>query len=216
MKTIKTVAKRIITKQLIVFLALAFSGQVLMAVNQIDIGIFTSGATKMEIKIRPDFTINSSHYISEIRYTVRYLNDPAINITALNPVAPYNIGYAGPAVVVGIFKYQTFIVQPAFVTFGTTINPGEEVLVSSFMYNGAPSAYFQIIDDTYTISNNINYFFEIICDDISGPCTVVGGTEDVTGIIYQDYASIPVSNWAIFLGIGLIFGFVIIRFRRVI
>ncbi len=214
MKTLKTkMLGKILKLVIVVFMILSFQQ---LRADQIDIGIFVSGPSSMEIRMKPDFTITPGQFIEEIRFTLRYQDDPAIDITVLNLIPPFNVDYDGPAVVDAGFKYQTFSVQPFLVTFGSTINAGEEVVISSFLYSGGPSALFVMSDDSFTLNNNLEYYFGIACGEVNGPCTFVGEPLDLTGIIYASYATIPVSNWAVLSGLVLIMTFLAIRFRKLI
>ena len=188
---------------LLVCLALVFSSHALMA-QQVDIGIFQSESNpnEIEIRIRPDFLINSGETITNIQYTVRWrTTDPGID--ALNNVAPYNIPF-GVQLTDDGFIYQNFVTA-ANITVPDDIDPMEEVVISTFTYTGG-AFYFEIINDQFTSDNNIDYYFEFD----SG--TVIGDT----GIIYRAIVSIPLAAWSMFLLFGMMLAFVVYRFRKLI
>ncbi len=160
--------------KILLLLAIAVMNNKAIA-SQVDIGIFEAAApNRIDVKIRPDFTINSNLTITNIIYTIRW-EDPTINISLIN-VAPYNmIPYQSP-VFDGGFYYQRFYSFPNN-PVGTTILPGEERLISSFTYTGGPNAYFEIIVNSWTQSNGGNYYLEL-------------QGSNRTGVIYQPIAPV--------------------------
>ncbi len=200
MKTTATSSLRLLAKPMLVLLALIFSGHMLMA-DQIDLGIFKPAVGQIELKIRPDFTILGTEIISEIRYTVRW-SDPTLVINSVTPIAPFNINVSGAPELIGGFYYQTFVGLPVF-PYGANINPGDEVVVSQFTYTAATDAWIELIDTPYLIANNREFYAE------------VNGI-DKTGVFYNQYPAVPLSNWAIYIGIGLIFALMIVRFRKLV
>ena len=150
-----------------------FTGQVSLA-EQIDIGIFESSApNKMEIRIKPDFTINATDNLSGIIYTVRW-NNPDIVITSVDYIFPFNVMQLDPLTLVDGFYYQIFGSTPG-VAIGSMIPAGTEKVISSFSYTGSGDVCFEIINDEWTWDNNGDVYFEF------------NGT-DHTGIIYEPTA----------------------------
>jgi len=142
--------------------------------NQIDIGIFESSAPNtIEIRIRPDFTINDNQTISGIIYTVRW-NDPTIVITTINNIEPYLVLPMGPPVLDNGYYYQIFGSTPMN-PVGTAIPAGTERVISSFSYTGSDGAFFEIINNAWTGANNGDVYIEL-------------GGFDRTGIIYEPVA----------------------------
>jgi hypothetical protein len=139
--------------------------------GNIDIGIFeaTSPANTIQVKLRPDFQIDPIETISGILYTVRW-EDPTISIT-MNYISPYFVAPQGSPVLYNGHYYQIFAAVP-FSPVGTTINPGDELLISSFSFTGGACSYFEIIENDWTIAHNGGVYLEFL------------GTE-VTGIIYK-------------------------------
>lgn len=207
MKTLTHKTSRIMFRSMFTILALLFSGQILMA-SQVDLGIFTVGTNLIQVKIRPDVTIPAGQIIGEIRYTIRYPDHPSVSITTLNSIAPFNVGYDVLNTASG-FKYRTFVAS-AF-TLASTINAGQEVLISSFVYTGGGSAHFTLVNPGTTFSPySTNYYFEVICAAPSPICAATGQV-DTTGIFYALVATIPISNWAIVIVFALIAGFILLR-----
>ena len=202
MKTMKRPLKQKFVHYLLVCLALVFSSHALMA-QQVDIGIFQSESNpnEIEIRIRPDFLINSGETITNIQYTVRWrTTDPGID--ALNNVAPYNIPF-GVQLTDDGFIYQNFVTA-ANITVPDDIDPMEEVVISTFTYTGG-AFYFEIINDQFTIDNNIDFYFEL------GFGAVIA-----TGDIYKAIVSIPLAAWSMFLLFIMMLAFVFYRFRKLI
>ncbi len=53
--------------------------------------------------------------------------------------------------------------------------------------------------------------------DVSEVNAGTAGTVTLTsGSVYFDAPSVPLSNWAVFIGLGLIIAFVVVRFRRLV
>ena len=153
-------------------LLFALVSQIIFAqYGNIDIGIFeaTSPANTIQVKLRPDFQIDPIETISGILYTVRW-EDPTISIT-MNYISPYFVAPQGSPVLYNGHYYQVFATVP-FAPVGSTINPGDEVLISSFSFTGGACSYFEIIENDWTIAHNGGVYLEFL------------GTE-VTGIIYK-------------------------------
>lgn len=183
-----------------------------------DIGIFATSGNEIEVYVRPDFDVHEDHVISEIRYTIRW-SDPTAVITSLDNIPPYNIGFEGALIDYGGYRYQTFIVIAGTEEFGTNILANEEVLISSFTHTAAPGTTFELATDAMTPLPNTDYYFEMGCGIIDGPCTQVGGDPlDVTGILYAAEAitplvAFPLSYWSIMITM-LCMGGVWIYFRN--
>lgn len=182
----------------------------LLKAQQIDIGIFATTTSEIEVYMRPDFFLDKDHFISEIRYTIRW-PDPTIGIVALTPIPPFNIVVAPFSdIISGGFRYQTFIFTPAFVQFGTDVNAGDEVLISSFTHNAGPGVTFELATAAVTPLPNTDYFFELACGTASPPCSGPGvpPTVDVTGILYAPTATtpaapVPLATWPLLVALFL-------------
>lgn len=157
-----------------------------LSAHQIDIGIFASEPDEIEVYIKPDFLVGQNHYIQEIRFTVRW-SDPDAEIVNVNLINPYNI-QALPVfdIIEDGYRYQMFRVEPVFVTFGSDLQPDEEVLLSSFTHTAGPDVTFELATADVTPEPNMFYFFQIVCNEISGPCEEISPDPvDVTGILYE-------------------------------
>ncbi len=197
-------------KVLIVLIAIACVWQTNQtSAQQFDIGIFATSSNEIEVYVKPNFDVHEDHFISEIRYTIRW-SDPDAEITSLINISPYNIGFEGPHVVDGGYRYQTFIgseIPPQ--QFGSNILDNEEVLVSSFTHSAGPGITFELV--TATPLPNTDYFFEMACGAVDGTCLSIGNVLDVTGILYEREATtpvtpIPLSGWSLIITIFLILG----------
>ncbi len=156
-------------KKIIFILIITGIGQISIGQN-IDIGIFESATPdKIEVKLRPDFQIDPIETISGILYTIGWDN-PAI-VIATDYIFPYFVAPQGPPVLDNGIYHQVFAAVP-FNPVGITINPGDEILISSFSYTGGDCSYFEIIEDAWTQANNGDYYSEWL-------------GLDVTGIIYE-------------------------------
>ncbi|GEM_PF-3973376 len=159
----------------IVFFMLGLT-PVLLA-DQIDIGIFESATPgKIEVRIRPDFTINADETVTGILYTLRW-SDPTIVITTLDPISPYFIAFDGTAVLDNGYYYQRFLAIP-MLPVGTAIPANSERVISSFSYTGNAGSYFELVDNYWTQANNGGPYIEFMGDDL-------------TGIIYHATAPAP-------------------------
>jgi len=148
--------------------------------DQIDIGIFESATPgKIEVRIRPDFTIEADETVTGILYTIRW-SDPTIVITTLDVIYPFFISYDGSPVLDNGFYYQKFVAVP-FIPVGTAIPAGSERVISSFSYTGSTGAYFELIDNYWTQQNNGGPYLEfmgvpstgiIYHASAPGPCTL--------------------------------------------
>ncbi|HOW25486.1 MAG TPA: hypothetical protein PK711_07425 [Bacteroidales bacterium] len=188
-------------KKIILVLVFFLCGFSLYA-DQIDIGMFLSATPdKMEIRIRPDFQINAGEYITNIQYTIRWV-DPGISINTVDLIPPYNIAKQGATLLVGGYYYQTFICTPMN-PVPATINPFQEVVVSTWDFTGGSQSYFQLVNDQYMLANNVQYYAE-------------WNGEDRTGIIYNSYVftSVPLSNWAVIISVVLMAGTFIFLWKR--
>lgn len=141
--------------------------------DQIDIGIFESeNPGKVEVKIKPDFTIHGSQTITAIRYTIRW-SDPDISISP-QYIAPYFVQPVDQPEFDNDYFYQVFLAVPQD-SVATAIEAGHERLVSSFTYSGSECACFELADDEWTANNSGDILLEL-------------QGEDKTGIIYEPVA----------------------------
>lgn len=150
---------------LVIFLAGTF-----LHAASIDIGIFEAEENnKVEIRLKPDFEINTNQTISSILYTLKW-DDPSVSFS-LNYIFPYLVIADGDAVYHNGYVYQVFVAIPMN-PVGETILPGDEMIVSAFTYTGGDCTFFEIAMDDWTAANNGDYY-----------CALQG--TDVTGIIYE-------------------------------
>ena len=188
-------------KKIVVALVLVLCGFSTYA-DQIDIGMFPSSTpNKMEIRLRPDFTIDAGDYLANIQYTIRWV-DPTIAITSVDMISPYNMAKQGGPVLVGGYYYQTFV-SVSMIPIPATINPFQEVVISTWDFTGGLASYFQLVNDEYMTANNIQYYAE-------------WNGVDRTGIIYNGFvfASVPLSSWAVVISVILMAGTVVFMLKR--
>lgn len=141
--------------------------------DQIDIGIFESGGqSKIEIRLRPDFTIQGNQTITAIRYTMKWV-DPDINIS-LDYIAPYFVAAIDQPVFYNDHYYQIYLAVPQD-SVATAIEAGQERIVSSFSWSGNDCVFFEIVEDEWTQNNNGNIMLEL-------------QGNNKTGIIYEAIA----------------------------
>lgn len=199
-KTLRRNLSQRFIRPLLFSLAMVLSGPFLHA-NEVDIGIFQSGSNEVEIRLRPDFEITAGTNITNIQYTVRWpVSQPGIS--QLNLINPYNISFGAQYIQNG-YVYQSFATS-AIIPIGTTINPSEEVVISSFEYPGG-ALYFELINDTFTDTQNISFYIELD-----------GFGFDVTGEIYRQMAYLPVASWSLLLLFTMMLAFAVFRFRKLI
>jgi hypothetical protein len=172
----KQLEKSICRKLSFILLLLALGSGQFVNAQQIDVGLFTSsfGAT-LDVNIRPDYQINTGETIDGILYTIRWPDDYP-DLTFTQTASQLGFGYSvaplGPPVLEGNFYYQVFGGTPySALTFD--LLAGQEYMLAAYLITGSYGcAYFELIDDDWTQSNN------------GGPYFSVGGS-DRTGIIYE-------------------------------
>ncbi len=160
-------------KRILLFALFLSISQILNAL-QIDIGIFQSAPNRMDIRIKPDFTIHANQTFTNIIYTVRWVH-PGTTITTIS-IEPYDVIKWGNPVYSNGFYYQRFFAFPSE-PVGTSISPGEERLIASFTFSNSPNPYFEVIKNNWTQVNYGNPYFEL-------------QGFNRTGIIYHNYAPI--------------------------
>jgi hypothetical protein len=143
-------------------LLIAFTGA---RANQIDIGIFESPTitNKIEVKIRPDFTISSQQTVTAILYTVRWDN-PLVNIS-VQYINPFFIAPQGQPVENNGYYYQVFAAAPMN---PLAMNANQEYIISSFTFTNGDCANFEIIQNDWTASHNGNVYLEFLGTEVSG------------------------------------------------
>jgi len=129
----------------------------LVQANQIDIGVFEaiSPNNVIEIKMQPDYNI-TNEVLTNVQYTVRWPQS-SVSLT-MDYIYPYFISPQGTPVLYNGYYYQIFASEPMA---NITIAMGEEVLISSFTYSNGTCSYFEIINDSWTLSHNGSVYFEI-------------------------------------------------------
>jgi hypothetical protein len=148
---------------MMLYLSFSFSS----TAQQLDVGIFESATpSKIEVKLRPDFTIASNQTITAILYTIRW-NDPSIAITQVDYLFPFFVTLDGAPVTYNGYTYQVFAATPMN-PIGMTISPGQEILISSFTYTGGDCSFFELADDEWTQANNGGPYFEFLGLDYTG------------------------------------------------
>jgi hypothetical protein len=170
-----TIFRTIVIRLFVVSMMLFFCLQNLNA-QQIDAGIFKSAIQEkvVDVKMKPDFTINANQTVSGITFTIRW-DDPSIEIVDIDYVFPYTVQPFYPVVLYEGYYYLSFGSVPG-APVGSAIQPGQEVRISSFTFDGPPCVAFELITDVaWTQNNNSNLYFEL-------------GGVDKTGIIYEDFA----------------------------
>jgi len=149
---------------LLYLFVLAFLELNITNATQIDIGIFESAEPdKIEIKIRPDFDIESNQTLTGILYTVRW-DGPFVNIST-QYVPPFYVQPQGGPEFFNGYYYQVFASTPLS---PLQMNAGEEYLLSSFTFINGNCSNFQIIEDEWTQINNGNVYLELLGIDVTG------------------------------------------------
>lgn len=198
METSKGMLPGMMLRPFILLLILIWSAPILIA-QQVDIGIFYSGSEQLEVRIKPDQLIEAGTFITELRYTVRYPDNPSVGIHSLQTVSPYNIGFGHLLTEAG-YRYQNFIRIEPFM-LNESIQAGEEVVVSVFSFSGRAND-FNLTADHVVLANNLEYYYEW------------EGAE-AYGIIYNDEpVAIPIGNPAIYIGFVFMLGFIVIRYLK--
>ena len=116
--------------------------------QEIDMGVFESNLpNRIDVKIKPDFTVSGDLSFTTFVYTIRWADDEHSLSTSISPVyiAPYNLQPFGAPQFHNGYFYQRFygINRPV----GATIMPGEERHIASFTYTGDEDVYFELIND---------------------------------------------------------------------
>jgi len=154
-------------------MGLLLSGNIVLA-NTIDIGIFQSpaAADRMDIRLRPGFSIAENQTITAILFALKW-DDPAVSL-GVEYIFPFFIAPQGAPVMWNGSIYQLFAAVPLN---PAGMNANEEYVVSTLIRINGDCANFEIADDTWTQNNNGNVYIEFL-------------GLDVTGIIYE-----PVLNY---------------------
>ncbi len=163
------------------------------AQDRIDIGLYktTTPVNTVQVKMRPNYSLPNN--LSAFCYTIRW-TDPTI-VISMNYYSPYFIspndnGVPRAVTIAGVNYYYMVFNAVTSAYNGGQLNPGDEVLISSFSFTGGSCNTmneFEIINDAWTKAENANVYFE-----------VQGRTK--TGIIYKPkvsfnaIAGVPSSN----------------------
>lgn len=174
-------------KLIILFIALLhFSEAIAQSVSAVDITLVENpiGSGIMEVRVRPNGTFSGVY--SSIVFTIRWSSSYNVNLGAISQPSPYSsiipIAKQGGEIPSGGNIYQKFAgfgFNPMS-NFGVTWAAGTEYTIMSIRKNGSGAGYglFQIVNDSWTNSNNGNHYQELASDD-------------KTGIIYGSGANIP-------------------------
>ncbi len=166
-------------KQILLLVNILLINDWLSGQSQVDIGIFASvSANQMEVRIRPTYAEDGSHFMTNGQFTVRWLASSGItSIVSGAPIFPYLYTPQGPPLSDGGYYYQRYASAGGF---PLTWSASQEVIVQTFTFTSPPCPVFGIADDAFVHQPEINgaFYFEIN-----------GG--DKTGIIYQAEAQQP-------------------------
>lgn len=153
----------------------------------VDIGVFASAeAGQMEVRIRPNYAEMGSRYLTNAQFTVRW--PEASGITAISPgsaVFPFIFIIQGPPLLNGGYYYQRFASSGGF---ALTWAADAGVVVQTFTYAASPAPLFEIADDAFVRSVEVNgaYYFEVNGADVTGTIYSSGGpplSPDITGVL---------------------------------
>lgn len=154
--------------RIILTLFLSAISLITFAIDQIDIGLYQTSTpvNTVQIKMRPNYSLLNQ--LSAFCYTIRW-TDPSIVITT-NYYSPYFIGPNDNGVPRKVtidgkdYYYMVFNGVPSAYN-GSQMNPGDEVLISSFSFTGGSCNtlnQFEIINDAWTQKENANVYFEVL------------------------------------------------------
>ncbi len=145
--------------------------------GNIDAGIFKAAdnANSVEIKIKPDFLIESDQTITEILFTIKWNKQYDIEISGVGFISPFFVSREdAPSLYQGHY-YQIFSARPLS-QIGSDLEAGAERLVSYFDFTGDQCVLFELADDEWTQANNGGPFFELL-------------GKPVTGVMYAPFAA---------------------------
>ncbi len=126
----------------------------------INLGIFKSViSNKVEIRMKPDYNITTKDIISEIKFTIRWSGE-GFNLIPDELINPFNLSPQGTPIKYGSYYYQTFIAILGN-NFIQPIIAGQEVVIATFKYECLFKKAVSLINNTYTKTNNLDYYFEI-------------------------------------------------------
>ncbi len=137
--------------------------------DAIGIGIFTpSGNGNMvEVKIKPDFFIASTETTSSILYTIRW--EDQYNVGSINEdfIYPFFVVPQGQPEHHEGYYYQVYAATPQD-PVGVDVQSGEEILISSFTFDGDGCVRFELVNDDWTHDNNASFYVAFMGTDVTG------------------------------------------------
>jgi hypothetical protein len=151
----------------------------------VDITLVDGGAGSLEVRFRPDGTFNG--LFSSLVFTVRWsdasgatLGDPA----QTPPVIQYmSVSPAGSQVIEGGYRYQIYagFGFTPLSAVGASWTAGQEVVLMTIPVSGG-SSQFEIVNDSWTVAHNGNFYVSLNGVDHTGSIYATGnGFPTVSG-----------------------------------
>ena len=167
------------TLGLCTILSISFSASAQLPL--VDITVVDNGLGELEVKLRPDNTFNG--LFSALVFTIRWETASGATLGAVNqtiPVVQYiPTSKSGAEQDAAGYRYQIFagFGFQALSAVGQTWSPGTEYTLLTIPVVGGTST-FEIVNDTWTNTNNGNYYVSL-------------NGEDQTGVIYTGATGFP-------------------------
>ncbi len=153
------------------------------AQERVDIAIFPSSTIdQMEIRIRPSYAEAGTRYLTNAQFTIKWPVSSGINtITAGGPVFPYLLTPQGNPLTHDGYYYQSFATSGGFAISWAA---GVEIVVQTFTFTSPPCPVFEIADDAFVQSIEVNggFYFEINGADKTGDIYQAGAQQPYPGI----------------------------------
>lgn len=175
---------------LLVVILFGYAFQLQASDPAIDIGIFQPDdqQNRLEVRLKPNFDINTGSYFTNIIYFVRW-KDPSLEIDNVESFSPYFLNAEHDMVPLfdeeSGYYYQRFAGGSQSILI-VPIPEGTEAVMSAFTFSGAEACpYFEIIDDDFAAENNGSFYMEFTGSGFFA--------DDFAGTIYEPIAPIYVS-----------------------
>lgn len=150
----------------------AISGLVSAQLPTVDITLVPVTAARYEVRIRPDGTFNG--LFSSLVFTLRWSDASGVTLAEFQPTAAMiDLGIypaiAGDMVIDGGYRYAAHVAfgSSSLAIEGQTWTPGQEVVIGTIDQVGGTSPI-EIVNDTWTGTNNSDYFLSLNGVDRTG------------------------------------------------
>lgn len=135
-----------------------------MSGAEIDIGVFSTGCSGFEVRLRPGNDISSE--LTNLQFTIKW---PEYTVGLTNFSNDYGLAQQGPVFNEGGFNYAVFVSIPSS-SMPVNWLTGEEYTIMTFTHDQPVSSTVDIFiaQDTWAMQNNALYYVEMLGLDNTG------------------------------------------------